>query len=145
MTNEIASGAQLAVKGIREGLAAGKEVEALVHDIDAFATSEAQDRAAMRRKEQVVKGDTTIVNAVDEWRKLKQIHDLEMQLKADVVKKHGQAEWDKIEKIKERMQKERQSNFDEYGRDIKALRRLAFWCWFAAAIVTYFLWKNKLI
>jgi len=50
MTNEIASGAQLAVKGIREGLAAGKEVEALVHDIDAFATSEAQARAAMRRK-----------------------------------------------------------------------------------------------
>lgn len=145
MSNELAASAKLAVKGIREGLEAGKEVEALVHDIDKFVTSEAQVRATMRQKAQVVRGDTTIVNAVDEWRRLKQIHELEMQLKNDVITKHGKAEWDKIEKIKERMQKERQSNFDEYGRDIKALRRLAFWCWFAAAIVTYFLWKNKLI
>ena len=145
MSNELAASAKLAVKGIREGLEAGKEVEALVHDIDKFVTSEAQVRATMRQKAQVVRGDTTIVNAVDEWRRLKQIHDLEMQLKNDVITKHGKAEWDKIEKIKERMQKERQSNFDEYGRDIKALRQLAFWCWFAAAIVTYFLWKNKLI
>ena len=48
MSNEIAAGARLAVKGIREGLEAGKEVEALVHDIDRFATSEAQARAAMQ-------------------------------------------------------------------------------------------------
>ena len=53
MSNEIAAGARLAVKGIREGLEAGKEGEALVHDIDRFATSEAQARAAMRRKAQV--------------------------------------------------------------------------------------------
>jgi hypothetical protein len=113
MSNELAASAKLAVKGIREGLEAGKEVEALVHDIDKFVTSEAQVRATMRQKAQVVRGDTTIVNAVDEWRRLKQIHDLEMQLKNDVITKHGKAEWDKIEKIKERMQKERQSNFDE--------------------------------
>ena len=116
MSNELAASAKLAVKGIREGLEAGKEVEALVHDIDKFVTSEAQARATMRQKAQVVRGDTTIVNAVDEWRRLKQIHDLEMQLKNDVITKHGKAEWDKIEKIKERMQKERQSNFDEYER-----------------------------
>jgi len=144
MTNEIASGAQLAVKGIREGLAAGKEVEALVHDIDAFATSEAQARAAMRRKAQVVKGDTTIVNAVDEWRRLKQIHDLEMQLKADVVKKHGQAEWDKIVAIKERMLKENKDNFDDFGRDIKALRRLMWWCFLVATPIAWYLtWGIK--
>ncbi len=144
MTNEIASGAQLAVKGIREGLAAGKEVEALVHDIDAFATSEAQARAAMRRKAQVVRGDTTIVNAVDEWRRLKNIHDLEMQLKADVVKKHGQAEWDNIVAIKERMLKENKSNFDEFGRDVKALRRLMWWCFVAATPIAWYLtWGYK--
>jgi bisphosphoglycerate-dependent phosphoglycerate mutase len=145
MTNEITAGARLAVKGIREGLEAGKEVEALVKDIDNFATSEAQARAAMRRKAQVVQGDTTIVNAVDEWRRLKQVHDLEAQLKADVVKKYGLAEWNKIVVIKERMQKEHKQNFDDFGRDVKALRRLMWWCWFAAAIVTYFLWKYKLV
>jgi hypothetical protein len=145
MTNEITAGARLAVKGIREGLEAGKEVEALVKDIDNFATSEAQARAAMRRKAQVVQGDTTIVNAVDEWRRLKQVHDLETQLKADVVKKYGLAEWNKIVVIKERMQKEHKQNFDDFGRDVKALRRLMWWCWFAAAIVTYFLWKYKLV
>jgi len=145
MTNEITAGARLAVKGIREGLEAGKEVEALVKDIDNFATSEAQARAAMRRKAQVVQGDTTIVNAVDEWRRLKQVHDLEAQLKVDVVKKYGLAEWNKIVVIKERMQKEHRQNFDDFGRDVKALRRLMWWCWFAAAIVTYFLWKYKLV
>lgn len=144
MTNEITAGAMLAVKGIREGLEAGKEVEALVHDIDNFATSEAQARAAMRRKAQVVKGDTTIVNAVDEWRRLKQIHDLEMQLKADVVKRHGQAEWDKIVAIKERMLKENKSNFDEFGRDVQALRRLMWWCFVVATPIAWYLtWGIK--
>jgi len=144
MTNEITAGAMLAVKGIREGLEAGKEVEALVHDIDNFATSEAQARAAMRRKAQVVKGDTTIVNAVDEWRRLKQIHDLEMQLKADVIKRHGQAEWDKIVAIKERMLKENKNNFDEFGRDVQALRRLMWWCFIAATPIAWYLtWGIK--
>ena len=145
MTSPIALNAQLAIKGIREGLEAGKEVEALVKDIDNFATSEAQARAAMRRKSQVVMGDTTILNAVDEWRRLKRIYDMETELKNDVIKKHGKAEWDKVIAIKERMLKEQRDNYNEFGEDVKALRRLMFWCFVAAAIVTYFLWKFKLV
>jgi bisphosphoglycerate-dependent phosphoglycerate mutase len=145
MTNPIALNAQLAIKGIREGLEAGKEVEALVKDIDNFATSEAQARAAMRRKSQVVMGDTTILNAVDEWRRLKKIYDMETELKNDVIKKYGKAEWDKVIAIKERMLKEQRDNYNEFGEDVKALRRLMFWCFVAAAIVTYFLWKFKLV
>jgi bisphosphoglycerate-dependent phosphoglycerate mutase len=145
MTSPIALNAQLAIKGIREGLEAGKEVEALVKDIDNFATSEAQARAAMRRKSQVVMGDTTILNAVDEWRRLKKIYDMETELKNDVIKKYGKAEWDKVIAIKERMLKEQRDNYNEFGEDVKALRRLMFWCFVAAAIVTYFLWKFKLV
>jgi hypothetical protein len=99
----------------------------------------------MRRKSQVVMGDTTILNAVDEWRRLKQVYDMEIDLKNDVIRKHGKAEWDKILAIKERMLKEQRDNYNEFGHDVKALRRLMFWCFVAAAIVTYFLWKYNLV
>jgi hypothetical protein len=142
MSNEFAFIAKQAISGIREGLEAGKEAEQLVQDVDKFVTSEAQARAAMRRKAQVVKGDITFVNAVDEWRKLKEIHDLEQQLKADIIKKFGAAEWGKIEVIKARLLKEATENKDAFGRDIKALRALFWKCQFAAFLVMCVFYKG---
>jgi hypothetical protein len=142
MSNEFAFVAKQAISGIREGLEAGKEVEQLVQDVDKFVTSEAQARAAMRRKAQVVKGDITFVNAVDEWRRLKEIHDMEQQLRADIIKKHGAAEWEKIEVIKARLLKEATENKDAFGRDIGALRALFWKCQFAAFLVMCVFYKG---
>jgi hypothetical protein len=142
MSNEFAFIAKQAISGIREGLDAGKEAEQLVQDVDKFVTSEAQARAAMRRKAQVVKGDITFVNAVDEWRKLKEIHDLEQQLKADIIKKHGAAEWGKIEVIKARLLKEAAENKDAFGRDVKEMRLLFWKCMLAAFLVMCVFYKG---
>lgn len=138
MSDPVISAARGAVAGIREALEVGKEVEALAEDIGKLGVADVQARAAYRRKQQVVKGDNTIIMAVDEWRRLKEIDDLERQLKADVVKTYGQAEWERIITIKERMIRDHKSNIDEFGRDLRKLRALKWWCFIAAAFVTYF-------
>lgn len=145
MSDPVISAARGAVAGIREALEVGKEVEALAEDIGKLGVAEVQARAAYRRKKQVVKGDATIVQAINEWRRVKQIEDLEKDLKVDITAKFGAAEWDKVIAIKDRMVKEHKSNVDEYGRDLAKLRTLKWWCFVAAFFLTFALYQKGLL
>ena len=143
--SEVVGAARVAVAGIREALDAAKEVDELVKDISALGDAELQARAAYRRKQKYVSADTVILSAVDEWRRLNEVRQLEQQLKQDVISKHGKPAWDEILAIKERHIKERQELTDEFGRDLRKLRALKFWCFVASAFVTYLLWVNGLL
>lgn len=145
MSDPIVGAARAAVSGIREALEVGKEVEALGEDIAKLGQADIQARAAYRKKQKYVSGDTTIIMAVDEWRRLREISELEQQLREDVTKNHGPAEWEKIVTIKERMLKEQQEEKDEFGRDVRKLRALKWWCFIAASFVTYLLYLGGLI
>jgi hypothetical protein len=42
------------------------------------------------------------------------------------------------------MLKENKNNFDEFGRDVQALRRLMWWCFIAATPIAWYLtWGIK--
>lgn len=137
--------ARAAVSGIREALEVGKEAEALGEDIAKLGVADVQARAAYRKKKRYVSGDSTIIDAVDEWRRLKEIEDLEKSLKQDVVQKYGIKEWEKILAIKERKVKESKEDLDEFGRDIKKLRALKWWCFIASCFVTAILYSLGMI
>lgn len=145
MSEAITQAAREAVKGVREGLEAGKEVEHLISDIVKFADSEAVARARFRKKAQVVSADHTTFTAVAEWRKLKEVKDLEDELRIEIVSKHGKAAWDEILKIKDRHLKEQSDNKNAFGEDIRKLRLLMVGCCAAAALVTLLLYKAGLI
>lgn len=145
MSDPIVGAARAAVSGIREALEVGKEVEALSQDIAKLGEADLQARAAYRKKQRYVSGDTTIVQALDEWRRLKDISELEKQLRDDVIAKYGKAEWQKILDIKERMIKEKKDEVDEHGRDVKKMRALKWWCFGASCFVTYLLYLGGLI
>lgn len=140
MSDPIVASARAAVNGIREALEVGKEIESLGADIAKLGDADIAARAAYRKRQRYVHGDTTILLAVDEWRRLREIYELEETLRLEVTKKYGQAEWGKVIAIKERMAKEKKEEFDEFGRDIRKMRALKWWCFWAASFCTYLLW-----
>lgn len=145
MADPIVSSARAAVTGIREALEVGKEIEALGSDIAKLGDADIAARAAYRKKNRRVSGNTVTFEAVDEWRRLKDVEELVAKLQRDVIAKYGQSEWDKIRKIRERMAKEQKDEVDEYGHDLKKMRALKWWCFGASAFCTYWLWYFNLI
>jgi hypothetical protein len=145
MADPIVSSARAAVSGIREALEVGKEIEALGSDIAKLGDADIAARAAYRKKNRRVSGNTVTFEAVEEWRRVKDVEEIVAELQRDIVAKYGKSEWDKIRKIRERMAKEQKDEVDEYGHDLRKMRALKWWCFGASAFCTYWLWYFNLI
>ena len=79
-----------------------------------------------------------------EWKRKKQISDEEANLKINFVKKYGAKEWDALLKIKLDIENLERKNNEEFQHDLKAIRRVQFYCFIAAALVAYYLtWGHK--
>lgn len=150
VTDGLVAAAKSAAAGIRSAMSAGKELDAAVSDIQKLGVAEIQARQAFKRKQRVVHGDTTIMTAFAEWRRLKEIKDAEEQLKTQLIERYGkdvaEREWADIQKIKERQMKEAKEGKDEYGRDLRKLRNLKIVCFVASFILvsTYYIFKGHL-
>lgn len=146
----IVGSAKAATTSIRSALAAGKELEAVVGDIQKLGIAEVQAKQAFKRKQRVVHGDTTIMTAFAEWRRLKQIKEAEQELKDQLVERYGkeiaEKEWAEIQKIKERQAREIKDGKDELGRDLKKLRNLKISCFGLSflLVTVYYIAKGHL-
>lgn len=148
--SDLVSSAKSAAQGIKSALAAGKEIESVVSDIQKLGVAELQAKQQFQRKQRIVKGDTTILTAFAEWRRLKEVKEAEEDLFQQLVQRYGkekaEIEWKEIQAIKERQIKEVQAGRDEYGRDIKKLRDLKITCFVLSFILvsTYYIFKGHL-
>ncbi len=121
MSEPVTQVAKTAVAGIREALAVGKELESVTKDIQELGKADLQARAAYRRKQKQRPKDTAVFSAVEEWRGVYEIKKIEDELKQDIIAKHGQAAWDEIIVIKDRILRDNKDLTDEYGRDLRKL------------------------
>lgn len=148
--SDLVSSAKGAAQGIKSALAAGKEIESVVSDIQKLGVAELQAKQQFQRKQRVVKGDTTILTAFAEWRRLKEVKEAEEDLRQQLVQRYGkekaEVEWKEIQSIKERQMKEVQAGRDEYGRDLRKLRELKVACFVLSFILvsTYYIFKGHL-
>jgi hypothetical protein len=130
--------------GRESGNALGKQVEAIQQD----AANVAQQKATERRRairEAEFRKETALIKALNDWNHKKQISDQEAKIKIDFIKKHGAKEWEALLKIKLDIEKMEQRNKDEYQHDLKAVRRVQFYCFAAAAVIAWFCtWGYKL-
>jgi hypothetical protein len=133
-------------KGLSSGLdsarEAGKSVSKQIENIQKDATDVAQQRAQERiraRREAEFKKERALIKALDEWKRKKQISDEEADLKIKFVKQYGAKEWDALLRIKLDIENLERKNNDEFQHDLKAVRRVQFWCFMAALIVTLWL------
>jgi hypothetical protein len=134
------------VKALSSGLDASREsAKSLSKSIEAIqkdAVDVAQEKAKERRRlarEVEFKKERALLKALEEWKRKKYISDEEAKLKIDFVKKYGSKEWDSLLRIKLDIENmERKSN-EAYQHDLKEVRRVQFWCFFAAFWVTVYL------
>lgn len=120
-----------------------KSIEGIQQDATDVAKQKAQERLRAKR-EADLKKEKALIKALEEWKRKKQISDEEANLKINFVKKYGAKEWESVLKIKLDIENlERKSN-EEYQHDLKAVRRVQFWCFFVASFIAWYLtWGIK--
>ena len=120
-----------------------KSIENAQHDAIDVAQKQANERIRARREAEFKK-ERALIKALDSWQRKKQISDEEAKLKIDFVKKHGAKEWESVLKIKVDIENMERKNNEEYQHDLKAVRRVQFYCFaFAAVIAWYATWGYK--
>jgi hypothetical protein len=115
-----------------------KSIEDIQHDATEVAQKQANERIRARREAEFKK-ERALIKALESWQKKKQISDEEAKLKIDFVKKYGAKEWEAVLKIKLDIENMERKDNEEYKHDLKAVRRVQFYCFVAALIVTLWL------
>ena len=120
-----------------------KSIEGVQHDAIDLAQKQANDRIRTRREAELKK-ERALIKALEEWKRKKQISDEEADLKIKFVKQYGAKEWEAILKIKLDIENMERKNNEEYQHDLKAVRRVQFYCFAAAAVIAWYLtWGYK--
>jgi hypothetical protein len=139
------------VKGLTDSIEASRvaskglsqSIENIQQDGLDVAQKQANERIRSRREAELKK-ERALIKALDSWQRKKQISDEEAKLKIDFVKKHGAKEWDALLKIKLDIENMQRKDNEEYQHDLKAVRRVQFYCFaFAAVIAWYATWGYK--
>ena len=135
------SGSLDATREATKGLS--KSIEAAQHDATEVAQKQANDRIRARREAEFKK-ETALIKALQDWNHKKQISDQEAKLKIDFVRKYGAREWEAVLKIKLDIENMQRKDNEEYQHDLKAVRRVQFYCFAAAAVIAWYLtWGYK--
>jgi hypothetical protein len=135
------SGSLDATREATKGLS--KSIENAQHDATEVAQKQANERVRARREAEFKK-ERALLKALDSWQRKKQISDEEAKLKIDFVKKHGAKEWEAVLKIKLDIENLERKDNEEYKHDLKAVRRVQFYCFAAAAVIAWYLtWGIK--
>jgi hypothetical protein len=120
------------------GKSVSKQIENIQKDAVDVAKQQAQDRLRARREAEFKK-ERALLKALEEWKRKKQISDEEADLKIKFVKQYGAKEWDALLRIKLDIENMERKNNEEYQHDLKAVRRVQFYCFVAALVVTLWL------
>ena len=135
------SGSLDATREATKGLS--KSIENIQHDGLEAAQKQANERIRARREAEFKK-EQALIKALKQWQHNKQISDEEAKLKIDFVKKYGAKEWEAVLKIKVEIENIRKKDNEEYQHDLKAIKRVQFYCFaFATVIAWYATWGYK--
>jgi hypothetical protein len=138
----LSEGAKGLSSGFDTAREAGKSVSKSIEGIQKDGLDVAQQRAQERiraRREAEAKKERALIKALDEWKRKKQISDEEADLKIKFVRQYGAKEWDALLKIKLDIENMERKNNEEFQHDLKAVRRVQFYCFMAALLVTLWL------
>jgi hypothetical protein len=120
-----------------------KSIEDAQHDAVDVAQKQANDRIRARREAEFKK-ERALIKALESWKHKKQISDEEANLKIKFVKAHGAKEWEAVLKIKLDIENMQRKDNEEYQHDLKAVRRVQFYCFAAAAVIAWYVtWGYK--
>jgi hypothetical protein len=144
----IASG----VKGLSNSLNSTREaskeltktIEGIQHDAIDVAHEELEARQRHKAHEEAIE-NSMIYRAIKEYQNQITIIKAENKAEVDFKAKYGSKEWTKVLELKAVVEKEHKENQKYYGHKLEDVKRVQLYCWVAAAIVTYFLWRFNLV
>lgn len=132
------SSAKAALSGIRKGLEVGREIHQTANEVNAFLDEEAKARIAWKRRQQEIqrRGDMVFVDAVKEYRIIRQIRDAEAQMYRDIEREFGKSAVQEVKSLIVRLRKDHRELNDEFYR--KRMQARKEWGWLiVASLVIY--------
>lgn len=114
-----------ALGSIKEAVKVGREIKETAKEVNTFLDEEAKARVAWKRKQQQVmrRGDMVWVEAVDEYRIIRQIRDAEQAMYRDVEREFGRSAVSEVKSLINQLRKDHRELNDEFYRNRVQARR----------------------
>ena len=116
---------QTALGGVREALKAGRDIQEAAKEVNKFLDEEAKARVTWKRRQQEIqrRGDMVFMDAVKEYRVIRQIRDAEAQMYRDVEREFGKSAVQEVKSLIVRLRKDHRELNDEFYRKRMQARR----------------------
>ena len=148
MSNPIAEGAKQLANSLEETRQAGKSLTKSIEDIQHDGVEVArQELEALKRKRLIeeVTENSMIYRAIQEYEAQKAVIIAESKAEDEFKQRYGDKEWNKVLELKDVVEKEHLENKKYYGHKLDDVRRVQFYCFFAAFVITCLLYWFNLV
>ena len=114
-----------ALSGIKEAVKVGREIKETAREVNTFLDEEAKARVAWKRKQQQMmrRGDMVWMEAIDEYRIIRQIRDAEAAMYVDVEREFGRAAVSEVKSLITQLRRDHRELNDEFYRKRMQSRR----------------------
>ena len=114
-----------ALGGIKEAIKVGREIKETAKEVNTFLDEEAKARVAWKRKQQQMmrRGDMVWMEAVDEYRIIRQIREAEQDMYRQVEREFGRSAVSEVKSLINQLRKDHRELNDEFYRNRMQARR----------------------
>lgn len=114
-----------ALGSIKEAVKVGREIKETAKEVNTFLDEEAKARVAWKRKQQQAlrRGDMVWMEAVEEYRIIRQIRDAEQQMYREVEREFGRSAVSEVKSLINQLRKDHRELNDEFYRNRMQARR----------------------
>ena len=148
MSNPIAQGAESLANSLEQTRQAGKKLTKTIENIQHDGTEVALQELEARKKHKIHEEsmeNSMIYRAIQEYKNQSAIIQAENEAEKEFKAKYGAKEWSKVLELKQVVEKEHQESKKYYGHKLEDVRRVQFWCFFVAFIITSLLFYFNLV
>jgi hypothetical protein len=148
MSNPIAQGAESLANSLEQTREAGKKLTKTIENIQHDGTEVALQELEARKKHKIHEEsmeNSMIYRAIQEYKNQSAIIEAENEAEKEFKAKYGAKEWSKVLELKQFVEKEHQESKKYYGHKLEDVRRVQFWCFFVAFIITSLLFYFNLV
>ena len=126
-----------ALGGIKEAIKVGREIKETAREVNTFLDEEAKARVAWKRKQQQMmrRGDMVWMEAIDEYRIIRQIREAEQEMYRQVEREFGRSAVSEVKSLINQLRKDHRELNDEFYRNRMQARREWGGIMLASAIV----------
>lgn len=145
MADPVVESVRAGINTFKDAISLAEDVEGVVDQLAQLGKKDLALRQAWRRKSVQVNGDYAFIDAVDEYKRVREAYDMRQEIKRQAIAKWGKQAWNEIELIEARQKEDYKKLFTEDGYDREKMFQLKLWSFGLAALVTLILWMTGVI